>query len=127
MLEQIMKKVLIVEDDQATQRMYEKQLRFENFEVQLAGTSAKALEITQTFVPDVILLDIILKDGSNGFDLMEQFKRNRNTAAIPIIVLTNLDSEKQTALNIGAADYIVKSEISTEEFMQRIRNELKRE
>jgi DNA-binding response OmpR family regulator len=46
----------------------------------------------------------------NGFDLLEQLKKVEEYKNIPVIVLTNLDTEKKQALEIGADDYLIKAE-----------------
>lgn len=74
---------------------------------------------------DLVLLDIMLPGGMNGFDVLEDLKRNQLTSSIPVIVLTNLDSERETALKIGAADYAVKANTSIEETVQKIKQQLK--
>jgi len=56
----------------------------------------------------------------NGFDILEELKRRDQWKAIPVIMMTNLDSEEKTAREIGAADYIVKSNVSLDEIISRI-------
>ena len=115
-----MNKVLIVEDDPALRDVYKEALLEEGFDCDTAATGSEALSKAQTYAPSVILLDIMLPGGMNGFDIAEQLKKNSATFPIPIIFLTNLDSEKQSAMAIGASDYIVKSNASIPEIIEKI-------
>ncbi len=99
-----MKRILIVEDDAEFQEIYKNKLAEEGFEVSNAYVGKQALEMLKGQKPDVILLDIILPGGMNGFDVLEQIKRNENLKSIPVIVLTNLDGEAKTAMEVGAVD-----------------------
>lgn len=78
-------------------------------QVRFATTARDALRLARQDVPDLILLDIEMPDGS-GFDLCTQFKHDPLLADIPIIFITSHDSTEQevTGLNLGAADFISK-------------------
>jgi len=56
----------------------------------------------------------------NGFDVLEDMKRNPNSQAIPVIMLTNLDSEEKVAKEVGADEYLVKADHSIDEIVERI-------
>lgn len=118
------KKVLIVEDDEALQKILSERLSEDGTKVKVAGTGQAALNDLKEEIPDLILLDIMLPGGMNGFDVLEQLKANELYKGIPVIVLTNLDTEQKTALDIGAIDYIVKPNISIDEVVLKIRNQL---
>jgi len=103
-----MKKILLVEDDQETSRVYSEYLT-EFYEVQVAGSAAQALTSAVEYQPDLILLDIILPGGKNGFDFLGDLKNHQDTAHIPVIVLTNLDDQRQTAIDAGASECFIKA------------------
>lgn len=107
-----MAKILIVEDDSQLQIIYQKKFTKEGHEVYVATTGQEGLTIAQTKIPDIVLLDVMLPGGQNGFDVLEQIKRNPALTKIPVLMLTNLDTEQQTAMSIGASDYIVKANTS---------------
>jgi CheY-like chemotaxis protein len=86
-----------------------------------ATTGKEGLEKIKTEKPDLIILDIMLPGGLNGFDVAEQMRKDPQTAYIPLLILTNLDSEKQSAMAVGAADYLVKSNTSIEDVIKKIR------
>ncbi len=120
-----MKSVLIVEDDSALQKILTEKLTAVSVGVMTASTGQEALNKIKVDQPDLIVLDIMLTGGMNGFDVLEQLKANENYKSIPVIVLTNLDTEQKTALDIGAIDYIVKPNISIDEVVLKIKNHLK--
>ena len=56
----------------------------------------------------------------DGFDVLEQLKRDEVVKNIPVIVLTNLDSERESALKVGAVDYIVKANASIDQVVEKV-------
>lgn len=116
-----MKKILIVEDDIEAQNLYKEILSAQNFEVIPAANAQEAFQALKNMVPDLILLDIMLPGGQNGFDVLEQIKRSEHLKAIPVIVLTNLDTEEDTARKVGATDYIVKTDATLDNIVQRVK------
>ncbi len=125
MAEQIKrKKVLIVEDDQGLRKLLVQKLRDGGIDPLEAETGQQALTLLKENMPNLMLLDIMLPGGMNGFDVLEQAKANPILKGIPVIVLTNLDTEQKTALDIGAIDYIVKTNISLDEVILKIKNHL---
>jgi twitching motility two-component system response regulator PilH len=65
---------------------------------------------------------VMLPGGKNGFDVLEDLKTNPELATIPVIICTNLDSEKETAMEIGASDYFIKANTPVEELVSKITN-----
>lgn len=110
-----MKKILIVEDDLHLQVIYQESLKPLGAEVLLAITGQQGLQMAKEHKPDLVILDIMLPLGLNGFDVLEQLKRDPELKNIPVVVLTNLDSERKTALDIGAVDYLVKANTSIQD------------
>lgn len=118
------KKLLIIEDDASLQLVYKHKFEQEDFEVLQAYTGQQGITFAKEKHPDMILLDIMLPEGMNGFDVMEQLKRDDILKAIPVIMFTNLDSEKDTALSMGAVDYIVKANTSIDELTTKVKAHL---
>lgn len=104
------KTVLLVEDDLDIQRVYSEKLTLEGFEVVLAIDVPHALKTLEENRPDIILLDIMLPGSMNGFEMLEHIKGDHKYKNIPVICLTNLDTEKDQALKVGAVDYLIKSD-----------------
>jgi CheY-like chemotaxis protein len=104
-------KVVVVEDDQLIQRMYEKIFKFEKLDVYLASNGEEGIELIRKIKPTVVLLDIMMPK-MNGIEVLEKLKLDPETKKIPVIMLTNLagDNDAETALSMGAVKYIIKSE-----------------
>lgn len=115
-----MKKIFIVEDSMELQQLYAEALTQRGYQVSYASTAQKGIGMMQNDKPDLLVLDIMLPGGGNGFDVLEQMKRDPKLATVPVIVVTNLDSEEKTARDIGVTDYIVKSNVPFSEIIQRI-------
>ena len=116
-----MKKILIIEDDPQLQQFYKDTLTAEGYTVATAFTADDGLQSVKNDKPDLILLDIMLPNGKNGFDVLELLKKDEQTKSIAVIVMTNLDSEKNTALQIGAVDYIVKANAQVEDIVKKVK------
>ncbi|OGK16804.1 hypothetical protein A2774_05340 [Candidatus Roizmanbacteria bacterium RIFCSPHIGHO2_01_FULL_39_12c] len=119
-------KILLVEDDKVLSQMYQDKLAHQGFDVVSADTGSRALTMLKSFKPDVILLDIMLPGGMNGFDVLQIIKQDQKLKNIPVIILTNLDTEKDTALDLGAIDYVVKSEVVLSELVKLIKKHSKK-
>jgi CheY-like chemotaxis protein len=106
-----MAKILLIEDDQLIQRMYQKMFVFEKYEVEIASDGEEGLEKARTVAPTVILLDVMMPK-MNGIEVLEKLKLDPETKKIPVVMLSNLAGEAdiETALSKGAVKYIIKSE-----------------
>jgi len=116
-----MKKVLIVEDDSFLQGLEAGKLKKEGYEVITASSGEEAMKkITE---PDIaiILLDLILPNY-DGFEILKKIKENETTKNIPVIVFSNLSEEKDVkkSQEMGATDFMVKSNFTLEELVDRI-------
>ena len=116
-----MKKILLIEDDQNIQQLYRDVLEREGFEITVAKDGNLGLASVRQTVFDLVILDIMLPGSMNGFDVLEEMRANQLTKNVPVMVLTNLDSERQTALSIGAQEYFVKADLPMEEFIEHVR------
>lgn len=104
-----MKKILIVEDEKnivLSLRMY---LKKEGFDVKVAPNGIDAIKMAQEYIPDLILLDILLP-GMNGYLVCKALKEDMDTKHIPVIFMSakNQESDINKAFEVGASDYIVK-------------------
>jgi DNA-binding response OmpR family regulator len=125
-MEDTKKKILIVEDDHSLQAIYKDKFDQEGFAVFQAFNGQQGLTIAKDNPPDIILLDVMLPEGMNGFDLFEQLKRDDRLKVVPVIIFTNLDSEKNIAMTMGAADYIVKANTSIDELVAKVKQHLQK-
>ncbi len=117
-----MAKILIVEGDAAHARLYADKFVDENYDVVTTDTARKALHLVKTFHPNVIILDLMLPGGINGFDLLYLLKSDSRLKRIPVVIFTNLDTERKTALSLGAKEYIVKSSSSLGELIKVVKS-----
>jgi DNA-binding response OmpR family regulator len=119
-------KVLIIEDDAHLQMIYSSKFKADGFEVHQALSGAQGFRLANEVIPDIILLDIMLPEGMNGFDVLSQLKLSQELKEIPVIMFTNLDSEKDSALSSGAADYVVKANTSIDELVAKVRTHIRK-
>src|SRR5260221_7632427 len=107
-----MAKILIVEDDPLMIRLYQKVFKFEGYDVEVASNGEEGLEKVRSFVPTLILLDIMMPK-MNGLQVLDKLKADDDTKKIPVVMLTNLagSQDAETAIAKGAVKYIIKSEL----------------
>ena len=115
--------VLLVEDETSITEPLAESLGRDGFETKVATTAAEALDLAARIQPDLILLDVMLPDGS-GFDVCREL---RQRSQVPIIMLTarGEEADRVVGLELGADDYIVKP-FSAREVGARIRAVLRR-
>ena len=114
--------ILVVEDDTAVGNLITTTLETQNYLFHRAKTGAGALMDALSYRPDVILLDLGLPD-MDGVTLIQKI---RSWSNLPIIVISarSEDSDKVSALDAGADDYLTKP-FSVEELLARIRTALR--
>ncbi len=120
------KKILIVEDDSFLQGLASTKLEKEGFAVIAASSGDEAIKLLATNTPDFILLDLVLP-GIDGFGVLKSLRENAATSKTPVIVFSNLSEEKDIAhaKELGATDYMVKSNFTLDELADRIKEVLK--
>lgn len=119
----ISRKICIVEDDREIVKNLQILLGEEGFDVQAAGSRQEAIRLLKTESFDLILLDLMLPDGS-GYSLCNAIRKVQD---IPVIMLTAMDDEASvvTGFDLGADDYVTKP-FRPMELLSRIRNVLRR-
>src|SRR5207302_11359235 len=107
-----MRRVLIVDDDPKVCETLDRYLAHAGYATASALDGAKALELVQTFAPDLVVLDLMLPRIGG----LEVCRMLRETSAIPIIMLTakTTEHDKLTGLSLGADDYLTKPFIPRE-------------
>ncbi|MFH0805269.1 MAG: response regulator [Patescibacteria group bacterium] len=116
------KKILLVEDDPDQILIYQSKFELEGFFLIVADNIRRTMDFALNDKPDLILLDLLLKD-ENGLDILAKLKQNSKTKKIPVIVFTNFDTEKSQdkAIELGAIDYIVKAKVTPSEIVKKVR------
>jgi DNA-binding response OmpR family regulator len=102
-------RVLIVEDDSALRRLLELRLGVDGYETRSAGDGKEALEMLATWVPDVMVTDVMMPRLS-GLSLCRAARADARTAAMPIILLTALrfDNDMQEVIDLGGVTFMNK-------------------
>jgi len=116
------KRILLVEDDQYQRQAEEAVLRLRGFDVAIAVDGEDAMKrLAGPERPDVIVLDLIMPKLS-GFEVLKRVKSDPETRAIPAIVLSNLsqESDRRQVLESGAAEYLVKANLTLQGVVERI-------
>ena len=118
--------ILVIEDEPDIRRNLEYNLGREGFNASSVGSLDEAGEKLKSIKFDLILLDLMLPDGS-GLDLCKKIKSNSETETTPIIILTAKDDEvdKVVGFELGADDYVTKP-FSVRELILRVKAILKR-
>jgi two-component system alkaline phosphatase synthesis response regulator PhoP len=122
---EIKKFILVAEDDRFLANIYEIKLKKENFEVVVARDGEQALIAARSKKPDFIILDLIMP-VKNGFETLAELKQDPNLKDVKVIVLSNLGQEEDAkkAKDLGALDYVVKSNIPIQKIVEKIKEYL---
>ena len=117
-------KILIVDDVMSNVLLLKVLLTNEKFAIATASNGRQALEQVEKENPDLVLLDVMMPDMS-GFEVAQHLKSNPNTADIPIIFLTALNSTADIVkgFQVGANDFISKP-FNKEELIIRVTHQI---
>jgi len=121
-----MKKILFIEDEFTLQKSMGEFLEKAGFKIIQALDGEIGLNLAEKEKPDLILLDLILHKIS-GFEVLKRLKENKETKDIPVIILTNLEESTDVgkSLELGATTYLVKSDQSLDDVLERIKETLR--
>lgn len=120
-----MAKVLIVEDDQGLQEIYKARLEAEGYDIATATDGEQALAVAVQEKPDVIMLDVMMPKIS-GFDVLDMLRTTPETKAVKVVLLTALGTEedRQKGESLGANKYLVKSQITLEDVVAAVSEQM---
>ena len=118
--------ILVVEDEPDIRGLIVLHLEREGFRCRIAGTGPEALRSVKRQPPDLLVLDVLLPEMS-GLEVCRQLRGQRETAELPIIMLTAKAEEvdRVVGLELGADDYVTKP-FSPKELIARVRAVLRR-
>jgi two-component system, cell cycle response regulator len=118
------KTILVVDDAPENIHLLSRILRESGYHIKVANNGAQAVEIAQTLLPDIILLDINMP-VMDGFEACARLKEDKRTCDIPVIFISALDNieDKAKAFRVGGVDYILKP-FECEEVQARIETHL---
>lgn len=119
------RKILLVEDDDALANVYLMRLEVEGFEVRRAINGEEALAAAIDYHPDLILLDVMMPK-IDGYEVLDILRHTPQTASTKIIVITALsqDTDRKRAQDLGADDFLVKSQVVIADVIMRIKYHL---
>lgn len=105
-------KIMIVDDDEQILVLVEILLRRQGYQVIKAPNPYTALELLNTSVPDLCLLDFMMP-GMNGVELCQRIRMHPTASNVPVLMLSAVDSEEfiRDSLEAGANGHVPKSEM----------------
>jgi DNA-binding response OmpR family regulator len=120
-----MKTILFIEDESALQKTFGDLLSAKGYRIISALDGEIGLALAKKEKPGLILLDIVLPK-INGLEVLAKLKEDQETKDVPVILLTNLEGIGNVgkALELGATTYLVKSQYSLNEVVEKIEKAL---
>ena len=119
------KRILIIEDDKAIARLLTDNLEYEGFRVETCESGLDALAVVKRFTPDLLLLDVMLPHGPDGFEICRAL--NDGPGRTPVIILSarGHKEDRIRGLTLGADDYVTKP-FALDELLARVHAVLRR-
>lgn len=124
----VQKSIIVIDDEPDIAELISIHLTKAGYKVKSFADGEKFFQALQySALPDLILLDLMLP-GQDGFDICRQLRKQKETAQIPVIMLTAKDDEvdKILGLELGADDYVTKP-FSVKELAARVKAVLRRQ
>ncbi len=122
-LEGVGSRVLVIDDDPTVSEVVSRYLTHAGYEVDVQSDGAVALQAALDAPPDLVVLDLMLP----GLEGLEVFRRLREVAPVPVVMLTALgeEADRLVGLELGADDYVTKP-FSPRELVLRVQSVLRR-
>jgi two-component system, OmpR family, response regulator len=117
-------KVLVVDDERYLADLVATALRYEGFETAIAASGREATTKVASFRPDLIVLDVMLPDGS-GINTCQRLRQEGCDAPVVFLTARDATEDKVAGLTVGGDDYVTKP-FSLEELVARVRAVLRR-
>lgn len=120
-----LRRILLVEDDDALANVYLTRLKAERFDVKRVTNGEDALVTVLSYRPDLVVLDVMMPK-LNGFEVLDILRNTPEVGNVKIIMLTALSQEadKKRAEALGVDDYLVKSQVVIADVIDRIKQHL---
>jgi len=114
-------KVLVIEDDAEAAEMYRLRLVGEGYAVVVGCDGEDGVRLALAELPDFIYLDLRLPK-LDGFEVLERLRAMRETAQIPVIILSNYsDPElRERGLRLGALEFLVKADVTPRQLATKV-------
>lgn len=116
------KKIVLADDEKFIAIAYNDGLKRAGYTVVVANDGEEALEKIKTEKPDLVLLDLIMPKMT-GFEVLKALKADPALQQIPVFILSNLSqaTDEAEARTLGATVFMVKSDISLQDLIARIK------
>ena len=116
------KKIFLIEDDLFFARMLTTKLESKKCIFLYATNGKQAIDDVAKANADIIILDLMLPGGVDGFAVLEKIKADPNTKDIPVLILSNLSEAKdvERGMRLGAFRYLVKATVNLDEIADNI-------
>ena len=117
-----MAKVLVIENDEKTRRLYKAAMAFQGIKVLTAARAEVGFKKIQKEKPDLVILDIMIPDP-DGPNFIKDLRSHGLNHSLPVIIVSDLKDEsiKKEASILGACEYLVRSENSIGDIITRVR------
>ena len=115
-----------MDDEPTFLEMYKTKFEAGGFAVLTCGETGNALETIVAFMPDVIFLDLVMKNA-DGLSILKALKSDIRTKWIPVVMLSNIDNptDKEQCEAAGASQFLVKSNFTPGDLLDYAKNLLK--
>lgn len=116
-------RILVVDDLEANRRLLEARLTADYYEVIEAMRGEEAVQMAKREKPDLILLDVMMPGGIDGYEACRRLKAQPETRHIPVVILTTLDDRENRVrgLQAGAEEFLTKP-IDEVQLMARVKS-----
>ena len=119
------KKILLVEDEKIMINLLQKKLTQEGYNVRVAVNGEEGLKAMREEKTDIVLLDIIMPK-MGGFEVMEEMGNDPELKEIPVVIISNSGQpvELDKAKELGAKDWLIKTEFDPKEVIEKVRKQI---
>lgn len=115
------KKILIVEDESFIAEMYK--IKFESFGylVAIARDGVEGVQMAYEFLPDLILLDLVMPH-KDGYQTLKELKEGDKTRSIRVFILSNLGQKEEVekGLKVGADGFFIKAHLTPSQLLEQV-------
>ncbi|OGZ23329.1 MAG: hypothetical protein A3A08_02370 [Candidatus Nealsonbacteria bacterium RIFCSPLOWO2_01_FULL_41_9] len=121
----MLKKILIVEDEELLANLLLKKLTVSGYEAFLANDGERGLALMRKLKPDLVLLDILMPK-MDGLQVLAEIQKNDDLIKIPVIVISNSGQpvEIEQIKKLGVKDWLIKTDFNLEEIIQKIKKQI---
>ena len=119
-------RVLLIEDEKQVADLYKLKLSLDGYEVTIAESGQKGLDLAFEENPELIFLDIKMPE-MDGFEVLKKLRESLKTKDTPVLILSNFDEQDliEKGLALGANEYLIKSQFTPEDISGKVKDWVK--